>query len=615
MKTRILKQASEIGAKTTGLKTRVLSQNPYRQPAKQEEQESKSFDLGKALSNIPSSGVQMVKDIGSALFHPVETVKGLGTLVKGGFEKLTPGVQESEASFDALINFYKDRYGSIDNLKRTVEEDPVGFAADLADVLTLGGSAVSKVGKVSKVAKIADIGSDIAKLGKFIDPVSIPSKVFGSLAKKFSGKSFAPLASKIDTDVKALADKYKIELNPSQMNKSDWTKLADKAGISEAGKTRIAKLADKIEELSQNVKEKSIGAASPEMIGRSILDKAEGIKGEFTMVKNSFYSDAVKKLKNPWVEIKKFTKEFDAILKGKESAKIPPKDLGVFKKAKTLLLQSDGKTYRNSIRLKEAVETLRSINERSKFGKATQLDALGEVLNGIIKKTVEGTEYGKSIKIADSLFGGTKELMKSDMFKHIIKNSNDPAKIYKMIGKQAPDVARDVMNFVGDNTKEGIRKLIFTDMVGELSTATGNFKQNAISRVIDGWGENTLSAIFDKSQIAKFRSLGDNLEDINKLKEVLKSGKAVAKTAENVKTVRLFAKVSTALSFDIKKIIGAFLGDYAVDKLVNTDWVQSLIRGESVELPTVPQKGLDALINLERTTKEPGRILEASKED
>src|SRR5436190_4642689 len=50
----------------------------------------------------------------------------------GGVEKLIPGEQEHEPYANAVGQFFADRYGSMEAFKKTLAEDPVGFAADLA---------------------------------------------------------------------------------------------------------------------------------------------------------------------------------------------------------------------------------------------------------------------------------------------------------------------------------------------------------------------------------------------------------------------------------------------------------------------------------------------------
>lgn len=140
---------------------------------------------GEALSNIPSSALNFGKALVEPILHPVDTAKALGALASGLISKTgRPGDmlrvgdaeptaeelarrQKIEAPADAVGQFFKDRYGSMEGIKRTLATDPVGAAADAATVLTLGGGLAAKapgmLGKAGEVAQTA---------GRVVDPVN-----------------------------------------------------------------------------------------------------------------------------------------------------------------------------------------------------------------------------------------------------------------------------------------------------------------------------------------------------------------------------------------------------------------------------------------------------------
>lgn len=121
----------------------------------------------KAFGNVPTSAFGFVKNVATALFNPIETAKGLGSIAKGGFEtakeKITGAdIQDSSAeqTFDAFTNALKERYGSLDALQRTATNDPFAFGTDILGLVT-GGAAT--VGKLGTVTKVIDTTGDIAK--------------------------------------------------------------------------------------------------------------------------------------------------------------------------------------------------------------------------------------------------------------------------------------------------------------------------------------------------------------------------------------------------------------------------------------------------------------------
>lgn len=103
-----------------------------------------------AFVNTPDSAKRFVGDIASVVTDPIGTVKNLGNLGAGAVEKLIPGEQGHEQYADSVGKFFADRYGGMDNLKRTMATDPVGFLADASVVLSGGSMLASKVPTVSR---------------------------------------------------------------------------------------------------------------------------------------------------------------------------------------------------------------------------------------------------------------------------------------------------------------------------------------------------------------------------------------------------------------------------------------------------------------------------------
>ncbi len=100
----------------------------------------------KSVGNVPSSAINLVKNLGTAILNPIETAKGLGQVVAGGArtagealgvlkEKETP----SEATFDAVVEGLKERFGSLEALQRTATNDPFGFATDILAIIAPTG--------------------------------------------------------------------------------------------------------------------------------------------------------------------------------------------------------------------------------------------------------------------------------------------------------------------------------------------------------------------------------------------------------------------------------------------------------------------------------------------
>lgn len=139
---------------------------------------------GAAVSNLPKSALELGKGVVSAIAHPLDTLETLRQGIGGGAYNLLPEdaqkfvmsissdparLKKSIDTANAIGGMYKDRYGSIDALKRTLAEDPLSAAADLSTILG-GGGAAAKLGGASK------LGGALTKAGEFTNPVSLVTK-------------------------------------------------------------------------------------------------------------------------------------------------------------------------------------------------------------------------------------------------------------------------------------------------------------------------------------------------------------------------------------------------------------------------------------------------------
>tara|TARA_R110000803_G_scaffold3228_1_gene11023 strand:+ start:1089 stop:2717 length:1629 start_codon:yes stop_codon:yes gene_type:complete len=163
-----------------------------------------------AVDNFVPSAKQFGKDIAEPFIHPVDTAKNLFGLGKGIVQKLIPGEQADEATANAVGKFLMDRYGTVQNIKNTLAQDPVGALGDLSTAITGGGTAIaklpmltSKVGKMGKVGQaVTQVGDVIAKAGNFIDPATLAVKGAGKAvdAGGFIGKHLLGATTGVGAD-------------------------------------------------------------------------------------------------------------------------------------------------------------------------------------------------------------------------------------------------------------------------------------------------------------------------------------------------------------------------------------------------------------------------------
>lgn len=137
--------------------------------------------------NLLQSGKNLVGGLAHTVTHPIETADNMLKLGGGVVQLVGPESLKESMGGDytpyakAVGQFYKDRYGGWDNIKRTAYEDPIGLLTDasvaipvLGEVTGAGATALN----LSKVARAAELAG---QAGRMLDPLQAVSKV-GSAA-------------------------------------------------------------------------------------------------------------------------------------------------------------------------------------------------------------------------------------------------------------------------------------------------------------------------------------------------------------------------------------------------------------------------------------------------
>lgn len=221
--------------------------------------------------------------------------------------------EESEEMASAIGGFYKDRYGSLEAARATFEQDPVGFAADAAMILTAASgvlrqtakipAALGKAGKANVLNKAATAMRNTASA---IDPIENAARMFrktASLNKAMFSKWTGLSLDDIDTFI----------------NKSDEVKAARKGNITRTGLaeevgTVIDKMIDDLGETGksyQGFRESGQIAQMPDDIFRAHL-KANGYAFDDAGRVTSSFNNPVQLADNELAKLNKFLDDVDA---------------------------------------------------------------------------------------------------------------------------------------------------------------------------------------------------------------------------------------------------------------------------------------------------------------
>jgi len=135
-------------------------------------------DIAVAFANIPGSAASVVGDMASAIASPIETAKALASVGYGGILKgaeaiagESEGNEEYKAAFSMFIEGMAERYGGLEEIRKTAARDPVGL---LLDISPLKAGLARIPGKLGKIGAFG---------GKGIRPattaLATPEKVLG----------------------------------------------------------------------------------------------------------------------------------------------------------------------------------------------------------------------------------------------------------------------------------------------------------------------------------------------------------------------------------------------------------------------------------------------------
>ena len=160
-------------------------------------------EVGKqALGNAIPSALNAGGDLLNAVLHPIDTLTVLGKVGLGAAQKLIPGEQESEKYADAVGEHFAQRYGGMENFKRTVAADPVGVLGDISSLFTGGAglgkaaaSAASTGSKAVRAAGLAQAAQGMSGAADVLNKVANAASVAGRATDPIFGT--AELAGKI----------------------------------------------------------------------------------------------------------------------------------------------------------------------------------------------------------------------------------------------------------------------------------------------------------------------------------------------------------------------------------------------------------------------------------
>lgn len=253
-------------------------ESPDLLPSHQKEEDSLTWKdaIVEGMQNIPSSAWSFAKDMATPVLHPKETGKALWSLAKGTAEKLTPGIQEDEKYFDAMVDFYKSRYGSTEGFKNAIAKDPVGVLADVASIVSGAGAAV-KIG-----AKAAGLSSKVALAAKNIERVGVAMEPV-NLAKRIVTSPLKLIPESVPNKMYQSAVKFGTTLSMKERKAVTNTALINQIMPTEKGMKKLVSMIDDYNEKVNSAINKAPYKGHPISV-KSLYSGLDTLKNEFKRI-------------------------------------------------------------------------------------------------------------------------------------------------------------------------------------------------------------------------------------------------------------------------------------------------------------------------------------------
>ena len=256
------------GATDEQIRNEVMRQNPHLA-----QRSMSALDVaGGAVSNLIPSSIELGKSIAQPFLHPIDTAKAVGELGNSVLGKM--GVTDADpAKADAVGKYFSDRYGGVENAKRTFAKDPAGFIADASTVLLGGGSALRAIPKAlgTTGGAVGRAGEALTKAAATIDPINAAM----TAAKAPAALAKAGLGFTTGTGGEAIGEAFKAGAIGGRQGEAFTSQLRGNAPVSDVITSAKAGLTNLRKDRSEAYRQGMAGVTSdPTVLNFDQIDAA-----------------------------------------------------------------------------------------------------------------------------------------------------------------------------------------------------------------------------------------------------------------------------------------------------------------------------------------------------
>lgn len=555
----------------------------------------------KPLETLSQSGKDYIGGLFQTLAHPIQTAKSVGSLLQGVGEQFIPGEQAHEGLAEAVGQFYKGRYGSVQDIGRTLDTDPVGFAGDASLLLTGGGAALRAAGTAGKISRLAEIGQTVGRVGRAVDPLAAVTRGLGTGAEAMTrGRTVrAPFAGRVNEAVIKAAQEFGVDLPASAQTASRLTPQLEAYAIKGLfGRQMLQKL-ERANERMMGVADRLIeqtGRSSDlTMAGQMAAKGADEFRREFQQVKKALYqkADVFNEGRQILVDPKRSLPFVQEILAQKEAAgraigispdadrfrKIAESLAPTEKAVPTAILDASGQPVIKLVKqqvatasdidaaVKELGEIIQNYNDPFVAGNKRKLLALHGLLNDDLDDAIlkARPDLAEHVAAAKQYYKEGIGKLNSAYGEAIFSLRDQPDKIVPTLltRRTSLDEIPRIYELIGQEAVPSVQSAFLEQFFLGAKNTEGTFTPQGLARQVQRYGEERLQAILTPTQYTT----------IKKLEALTQSTASLARITGGSQTGFL-----TRLAAEIGPM---FVNPMLSLKLLGLDWAASRLVGSS----------------------------------
>lgn len=519
--------------------------------------------------NILPSASAFAGSIFNAVIHPLDTINAIRDVGKGALATYAPsgitdqeGVDGAKQSFENVRDFFIDRYGDAESIKKTIINDPFGFAADISTVLSGGAGTArvaSRAARAVGATRAAGISSQASRLlstaARVTDPVVVGAKAVSKAASAASSRVVKPFSNSKDIAALAAAERLGVDLPASVASNSPIVRnveaIVSKGLFGGQLYPRVQAVAEAMVGTARDTITKTGAASDLSSTGLAISEGFNKFRQNFMDLKNELYSSielppapAPVVTRTPGYAPSSVYKGIDVagagVVKNQKSSDFARAILGQKEGAAAVLGTSkDAKAFaeiaanlsRGDISFSDMRNAIIELNQRLEFstdplvtGNKAQWSRLAATMEGEFLKSLQTVNPAAFEKLtsANAYFSDVATQLGTTWAKNIAKFADQPDKILNAIlspSTSIEDIPR-ILDVVGADAKPAIQASLLEILFNDARGIDGMFKPGGVANVVKKYGENKLALILEPDQLRAVKDIDTISQAMGKAKNI-----------------------------------------------------------------------------------------------